>query len=81
MLCAVRLQHAPVGRLHVARYSADQLVAAHIGRVTGAGIMANVKQALPKSVVTILATLLVVANTIDIAADLAAMGLHRWRLH
>ena len=60
----------------MACYSADQLVAAHIGRVTGAGIIANVKQAFPNFVLTILATLLVVANTIGIAADLAAMSLH-----
>lgn len=53
---------------------AIQLIAAHIGRVTGAGIMANVKEAFPRSVVIILVTLLVIANTINIAADLAAMG-------
>ena len=53
---------------------AIQLVAAHIGRVTGGGIMSNVKTMFSRSVVVALATLLVVANTINIAADLAAMG-------
>lgn len=53
---------------------AIQLVAAHLGRVTGAGIMANIKTIYPRSVVVVLALLLVVANIINIAADLAAMG-------
>lgn len=53
---------------------AIQLNAAHIGRVTGAGIMANIKTVYPRRVVVSLALLLVVANTINIAADLAAMG-------
>src|SRR6266851_3328118 len=53
---------------------AIQLVSAHIGRVTGKGIVANVKQFYPRPIVVVLVALLVTANTINIAADLAAMG-------
>lgn len=51
-----------------------QLVSAYIGRVTGKGIAANVKELYPKPFVASLVILLVVANTINIAADIAAMG-------
>ncbi len=50
---------------------AIQLVSAHIGRVTGKGIAANAKQFYPLALVLIPVGLLVVANTINIAADLA----------
>jgi len=53
---------------------AIQLVSAHIGRVTGKGIAANAKQFYPLSFVLVRVFLLAVANTINIAADLAAMG-------
>jgi Mn2+/Fe2+ NRAMP family transporter len=53
---------------------AIQLVSAHIGRVTGKGIAANAKQFYPLSFVLVPVFLLAVANTINIAADLAAMG-------
>jgi NRAMP (natural resistance-associated macrophage protein)-like metal ion transporter len=53
---------------------AIQLVSALIGRVTGQGIAANAKQYYPRPFVFILVSLLVVANTINIAADFAAMG-------
>jgi len=53
---------------------AIQLVSAHIGRVTGKGIVANVKELAPRWVVISLVSLLVLANTFNIAADLAAMG-------
>ncbi len=53
---------------------AIQLVSAHIGRVTGKGIAANAKQFYPLPVVLLPVGLLVVANTINLAADLAAMG-------
>jgi NRAMP (natural resistance-associated macrophage protein)-like metal ion transporter len=53
---------------------AIQLVSAYIGRVTGKGIAANVKEFYPKPFVASLVALLIVANTINIAADLAAMG-------
>jgi NRAMP (natural resistance-associated macrophage protein)-like metal ion transporter len=53
---------------------AIQLVSAQIGRVTGRGIVANAKQYYPKPLVFGLVALLVIANTINIAADIAAMG-------
>ena len=53
---------------------AIQLISAHIGRVTGKGIVANVKDFCPRWVVIALVSLLVLANTLNIAADLAAMG-------
>ncbi|HEX7946860.1 MAG TPA: divalent metal cation transporter [Phenylobacterium sp.] len=54
--------------------SAIQLVSAYIGRVTGAGLARNLSEVLPRGVVTGLVALLFVANTINIGADLAAMG-------
>jgi NRAMP (natural resistance-associated macrophage protein)-like metal ion transporter len=53
---------------------AIQLVSAQIGRVTGKGIVANAKLLFPRPVLVALVGLLVAANTINIAADLAAMG-------
>ena len=53
---------------------AIQLVSALIGRVTGRGIIANAKQFYPRPFVLAAVALLVVANTINIAADIAAMG-------
>src|SRR5437016_6347804 len=53
---------------------AIQLVSAFIGRVTGEGIAATAKRHYPRPFVLVLVALLVVANTINIAADLAAMG-------
>jgi NRAMP (natural resistance-associated macrophage protein)-like metal ion transporter len=53
---------------------AIQLVSAHIGRVTGKGIVANAKEFYPHPLVLSLVALLVLANTINIAADIAAMG-------
>ena len=54
--------------------SAIQLVSAHIGRVTGAGLAKNMSAVLPRWLVTGLVGLLFVANTINIGADIAAMG-------
>jgi len=54
--------------------TAVQLVSAEIGRVTGCGLAQNLKQALPRPVVFALVAMLFVANTINIGADLAAMG-------
>jgi NRAMP (natural resistance-associated macrophage protein)-like metal ion transporter len=54
--------------------SAVQLVSAHIGRVTGQGLARNLVSAFPKGVVLSLVGLLVVANAINIGADLSAMG-------
>ena len=53
---------------------AVQSVSARIGRVTGHGLAANMLAAFPKPVVTGLVFLLFVANTINIGADLSAMG-------
>jgi Mn2+/Fe2+ NRAMP family transporter len=53
---------------------AIQLVAARIGRVTGKGVIANARTLYPTSVVSVLVGLIVIANTINIAADLAAMA-------
>ncbi len=53
---------------------AIQVVGARIGRTTGAGIMANVRTVFPQWVVVWLVFLLLAANTINIGADLAAMG-------
>jgi NRAMP (natural resistance-associated macrophage protein)-like metal ion transporter len=53
---------------------AIQLVSARIGRVTGKGLAANVMEIAPRSLVLALIFLLVAANTINIAADIAAMG-------
>jgi NRAMP (natural resistance-associated macrophage protein)-like metal ion transporter len=51
-----------------------QIVSARIGRVTGEGLAANIRRLFPRWVLMIIVGLLVVANTINIAADIAAMG-------
>ena len=53
---------------------AIQLVSARIGRVTGKGVAANLRAHTPKTFLMTMVALLVVANTINIAADIAAMG-------
>ena len=53
---------------------AIQLVSARIGRVTGKGVAANLRDHTPRSFLMAMVLLLVVANTINIAADIAAMG-------
>jgi NRAMP (natural resistance-associated macrophage protein)-like metal ion transporter len=53
---------------------AIQLAAARVGRVTGDGLAGNLRTHYPRPVVMILVALLVVANTINITADIAAMG-------
>jgi NRAMP (natural resistance-associated macrophage protein)-like metal ion transporter len=53
---------------------AIQLVAARIGRVTGKGLGGAMTDVMPGPVVGLLVLLLFVANTINIGADLAAMG-------
>lgn len=53
---------------------AIQVVSGRIGRTTGMGIMANVRTVFPQWVVMWLVMLLLAANTINIGADLAAMG-------
>ncbi len=54
--------------------SAIQLISAHIGRVTGCGLAKNMGDVLWRPLVTALVAMLFVANTINIGADLAAMG-------
>ena len=51
-----------------------QSLSARIGRVTGKGLAANMLEVFPQSVATGLVFLLFVANTINIGADLSAMG-------
>ncbi len=53
---------------------AVQSVSARIGRVTGRGLAGNMVRVFPRSVVTFLVLLLFIANTINLGADLAAMG-------
>ena len=54
--------------------SAVQLICARIGRVTGRGLTANMKAVYPPGLVRTLVWLLLVANTLNISADIAAMG-------
>lgn len=51
-----------------------QEVAAQIGRVTGRGIAANVRRHYPRPVLFGIVLLLMVANIINLGADLSAMG-------
>ena len=51
-----------------------QTVSAHIGRVTGHGLAANMRQHFPRSVLMGLVSLLLAANVINLAADIGAMG-------
>ena len=53
---------------------AIQLVSARIGRISGKGVAANLRDHTPRSFLMSMVLLLVVANTINIAADIAAMG-------
>jgi len=53
---------------------AIQLVSARIGAVTGRGLAANLKKALPAAGLHGIVGLLLVANTLNLAADIAAMG-------
>lgn len=54
--------------------AAIQYMCASIGRVTGEGLAANIKQAFPPIVIKTVVLLLLIANTLNIAADVAAMG-------
>jgi Mn2+/Fe2+ NRAMP family transporter len=51
-----------------------QLICARIGRVTGEGISGNLRRFFPAKVLFPIVGLLLLANTINIAADLGAMG-------
>src|ERR1700757_524875 len=54
--------------------AAIQSMCARIGRVTRMGLAANIKVAVPPSVLRLTVVLLLIANTLNIAADVAAMG-------
>ncbi len=54
--------------------TAIQLVSARIGRQSGKGIAANLRDHAPRPFLLAVVALLVGANTINIAADIAAMG-------
>lgn len=56
-----------------------QLVSARIGLVTGRGLAANIRRAYPPWLLYCIVLLLLAANIINIAADIAAMG-HALRL-
>ena len=51
-----------------------QVVSARIGRVTGKGLAGNLRRHYPRWLVYTIVGLLLVANTINIAADVSAMG-------
>jgi NRAMP (natural resistance-associated macrophage protein)-like metal ion transporter len=53
---------------------AIQEVAAQIGRVTGSGIASNLRRHYPRPLLWAVVTLLIVANVINLGADLSAMG-------
>ncbi|NWB85847.1 NRAMP family divalent metal transporter [Pseudomonas gingeri] len=54
--------------------AAVQSMCANLGRVTGKGLAANIKTAFPPIVLQSVVLLLLIANTLNIAADVAAMG-------
>ncbi len=54
--------------------AAVQSMCGRIGRVTGKGLAANIKTAFPPIVLKAVVVLLLIANTLNIAADVAAMG-------
>src|SRR5437899_1852846 len=51
-----------------------QVVSARTGRVTGHGLAANIRERFPRPLLYFIVSLLLVANTINLAADLGAMG-------
>lgn len=54
--------------------AAIQIVSARIGYVTGRGLAANVKEHFPRWVLMSVVGLLLAANTLNVAADIAAMA-------
>jgi NRAMP (natural resistance-associated macrophage protein)-like metal ion transporter len=54
--------------------TAIQEVAARIGSVTGRGLAANLRHHYPRWLLRVVLALLIVANIINLAADIAAMG-------
>ena len=53
---------------------AIQEISARIGRVTGRGIAGNLREGYPAPIVFVMIALLVVANTINLGADIGAMA-------
>jgi NRAMP (natural resistance-associated macrophage protein)-like metal ion transporter len=53
---------------------AIQEISARIGRVTGVGIAGNLRRHYPNSVASLIVLVLLVANVINLGADLGAMG-------
>jgi NRAMP (natural resistance-associated macrophage protein)-like metal ion transporter len=53
---------------------AIQAICARIGRVTGEGLAANMARVMPRPLVHVIVLLLFVANTVNIGADITAMG-------
>ena len=54
--------------------SAVQMISARIGRTTGHGLAGNLRRYYPAWLTTLLVSLLLIANTINIGADLGAMA-------
>ncbi len=54
--------------------TAIQMISARIGLVTRHGLAANIRRAFPRGVTFTLVALLVIANTLNVSADIAAMG-------
>jgi NRAMP (natural resistance-associated macrophage protein)-like metal ion transporter len=53
---------------------AIQQIAAEIGRVTGAGIARNLRRHYPRPILWLMVSLLLIANIVNLGADLSAMG-------
>ncbi|RFP15971.1 MULTISPECIES: NRAMP family divalent metal transporter [unclassified Duganella] len=51
-----------------------QVVSAQIGRVSGKGLAGNIREHFPAWLVRAIVALLLIANTVNIAADVSAMG-------
>jgi Mn2+/Fe2+ NRAMP family transporter len=51
-----------------------QEVAAEIGRVTGVGITRNIKRHYPLAIMRVMVAFLLIANVVNLGADLSAMG-------
>ena len=56
------------------RMAAIQIVSARIGYVTRRGLVANIKASFPRGVLLAVVGMLLVANTLNLAADIAAMA-------
>jgi Mn2+/Fe2+ NRAMP family transporter len=62
------------GMASMAINGAVQMMCARIGMVTGKALASSINTKLPKSIIRIFCLLLFLANTINIAADLAGMA-------